>query len=59
MLRLNFSNRKPRGLGVHLVHNVAEIDELKLPNSTAYPLDKTKPIAQRYITDVLTVAVLW
>jgi len=39
-----------------LVHSLEEVDELKKPTSTAYPLEQNKPIAQRYITDVLTLS---
>lgn len=48
---------QPRGGGVHLVSNLTEVNELLLPTSKVYPILKTSPIAQEYITDVLTLAV--
>eukprot|EP01114_Cavostelium_apophysatum_P019684 TRINITY_DN6413_c0_g1_i3.p1 TRINITY_DN6413_c0_g1~~TRINITY_DN6413_c0_g1_i3.p1 ORF type:complete len:372 (-),score=43.32 TRINITY_DN6413_c0_g1_i3:24-1139(-) len=46
---------KQRGEGVHLVSSLAEVDQLQTPNSPAFPISKTKPIAQRYIKNVLTL----
>jgi tubulin polyglutamylase TTLL4 len=45
----------PKGLGVHLVSSLEEVEEMLKPESSCYPLSQTKPIAQQYITDVLTI----
>jgi len=42
-----------RGEGVHLISNVADIDEMLTNKSACYPIGKTKPIAQEFVTDVL------
>jgi hypothetical protein len=47
-----------RGEGVHLVGSLEDVDALTEPTSPCYPLVKMKPLAQRYITDVLTVEVI-
>eukprot|EP01114_Cavostelium_apophysatum_P018873 TRINITY_DN5931_c0_g1_i1.p1 TRINITY_DN5931_c0_g1~~TRINITY_DN5931_c0_g1_i1.p1 ORF type:complete len:521 (+),score=76.06 TRINITY_DN5931_c0_g1_i1:147-1709(+) len=45
----------PRGQGVHLVSKLEQVDRLLSPEAGFLPLNKTRPIAQRYVKDVLTV----
>jgi len=44
-----------RGQGVHLVGSLADVDYLRNETSPCHPLNKTKPIAQEYIKDVLLI----
>jgi len=45
-----------RGEGVHLVASVSDVDYLQNTSSSCFPLYKTRPIAQKYVADVLTLA---
>jgi len=42
-----------QGEGIHLVASLKEVEEMNQPGSSCYPLDKHKPLAQEYITNVL------
>jgi len=44
-----------RGYGVHLAGSLADIDAMTREGSVAFPLNKTYPLAQKYIEDVLTL----
>eukprot|EP01125_Pyxidicula_operculata_P005819 TRINITY_DN2031_c0_g1_i4.p1 TRINITY_DN2031_c0_g1~~TRINITY_DN2031_c0_g1_i4.p1 ORF type:complete len:461 (+),score=100.96 TRINITY_DN2031_c0_g1_i4:428-1810(+) len=48
--------RKHGGSGVSLLSSSKEIEDLKLENSSVYPLSKTKPLAQRYISRPLLLS---
>jgi len=44
-----------RGLGVHLVASLDQVEKLSDPSSPCFPLNRTRPLAQEYITNVLTL----
>jgi len=44
-----------RGMGVQLVGSLAEVDAMKETGSMYHPINEKKPLAQKYLTNVLTL----